>query len=305
MNSSNPDTIDQQVSPAADALPREFAEAEGSWILDRARCAVYQFLAVAAASPHSASWSRLLNQDFQELGQAAVAVIREDPTTCPDALAPGEVAPGALDLAPLLSFLQVSRDQLIQEYDRIFGLLISRECPPHETEYCPQTFSVYRSHQLADIAGYYRAFGLEPSGEHPERQDHIVLELEFMAWLIGKTLYASQHGDADQVRVCRDAQVSFFRDHFAWWTPAFALALRRKADGMDDMATEQSLTLPPQSFQGAIGAFLAAFVPAERGILGISPPTELAAPVAGEEESQTDCGLCSNTDSEPEYLELK
>ncbi|HJP30567.1 MAG TPA: molecular chaperone TorD family protein [Candidatus Latescibacteria bacterium] len=293
MSISNPDTID---------LPVSTDEAEGSWVLDRARYTVYQFLSVAASSPHSESWSRILDADFQEVGRAAAEVIRDDPTACPDPLAPGEITPNTLSLALLLSHLQVSRDQLIQEYDRVFGLLVSRECPPHETEYCPQTFSVFRSHHLADIAGYYQAFGLEPSGEHPERQDHIVLELEFMGWLIAKTLYASQHGDADQVRICRDAQVSFFRDHFAWWTPAFALALRRKADGIAD---ERSLTEPPKSYQGALGALLAAFVPAERGILGVSPPTELAAPIPGEDDSQTGCEECSETGTDPELIELK
>ena len=262
-----------------------------TWLLDRARLAVYQFLSLAAASPQADSWPRLLDPSLQELVLAAVELIREDPLTCPETLAPGEVAAHALDLAPLLSSLQASRNQLIEEYDRVFGLLISEECPPYETEYCPQTFSVYRSHHLADIAGYYRAFGLEPSSQHPERADCIVLELEFMAWLIGKTLYASQRGDSDHMRVCRDAQVSFVRDHLAWWTPAFALALRRKADG----APELGLTAPPKSYLGSLGAFLAAFVPAERGVLEIAPPTVLVAPTVGEAEGETGCEGCLST----------
>ncbi len=272
-------------------------ETEDSWVLDRARLAVYQFLSLAAVSPQSESWPRLLDSSFQGLVVAAAEVIRGDPETRPDALAPGEVTADALNLAPLVSFLEAPRESLIEEHDRVFGLLISQECPPYETEYCPQTFSVHRSHQMADIAGYYRAFGLEPSSQRPERPDHIVLELEFMAWLIGKTLYAAQHGDADHVRLCRDAQVSFVRDHFAWWTPAFALALRRKADGP---VAEGCLASPPKSYLGSLGAFLSAFVPVERGVLGVAPPTKLAAPTVAEAEGETGCEGCPSSDQGPE-----
>ncbi len=297
MNLSSHNTKAQQANRAGDASQAGFRADEDSWVLDRARLEVYQFLSLAAASPQSEGWPRLVEPSFQELVLAAVDVIREDPKSCPDTLAPGEVTADALDLAALLSFLQAPRDSLIEEHVRVFGLLISQECPPYETEYCPQTFSVHRSHQLADIAGYYRAFGVEPSGQHPERPDHIVLELEFMAWLIGKTLYASEHGDADHVRLCRDAQVSFVRDHFSWWTPAFALALRRKADGIE---SEGRLSSPPNSYQGSLGAFLAAFVAAERGVLGVSPPTRLAAPAVDEAESGTGCEACPNTGRDPE-----
>ncbi|MDP7397736.1 MAG: molecular chaperone TorD family protein [Lentisphaeria bacterium] len=263
--------------------------ADDSWILDRARLAVYQFLSLAGLNPHSERWPALLDPRLQELTTVAVELIREDPSACVEALAPGELPSQALDLQPLISCSQQPRDSLIEEYDHVFGLLISKECPPYETEYCPQTFSVYRSQHLADIAGYYRAFGLEPSPQHPERQDHIVLELEFMAWLIAKARYAADHGDEDNAGLCRDAQVSFFRDHFAWWTPAFALALRRKADGI---ANEHDMASPPTTYQGAFGAFLAAFVPAERAVLGIPPPTVLVAPTTDVEEDSEGCETC-------------
>lgn len=256
-------------------------------VTDRARLVIYQFLALATSKPHAESWSRILDPNYLELVQAAVDIIRHDPQAQPDSLAPGELPLEALDFAPLKSFLQnplhtedppLAEDSVqafCDEYDRIFGLLLSKECPPYETQYCPQTFSVFRSHQLGDIAGYYRAFGLEPSSKSPERHDHISLELEFMAWLNTKTLYAMEEGDHDNESLCRDAQVSFLDEHLAWWTTAFALALRKKADGIED---ERELTSPPKSFQGAIGVFLAAFIAAERGFLGIATPTNLVAP---------------------------
>jgi TorA maturation chaperone TorD len=265
------------------------AAGEERWLLDRARLTLYRFLSMAASHPRSEKWSLLQAPDFQELAVAAAELIRGEPLARPEALARGELPLEALDLAPLISFNRLPRELLGTEYDGVFGLLISQDCPPYETEFCPQTFSVYRSHQLADVAGYYRAFGLEPAKKNPERQDHIVLELEFMAWLIAKTLYASENEQAENTRLCGEAQVSFFEDHLAWWVPAFALALRRKADGIGE---ERELTLPPKSHLGAVGSFLGAFVPAERAVLGISPPATAAMPSAMEEDS-ADCEGCS------------
>jgi TorA maturation chaperone TorD len=264
--------------------------------MDRARLVIYQFLALATSKPHAESWPRILDPHYLELVQAAVDIIRHDPRFQPDTLSPGELPLEALDFAPLNSFLRSQpaegsiQQAFCDEYDRVFGLLLSNECPPYETQYCPQTFSVFRSHQLGDIAGYYRAFGLEPSSESPERHDHISLELEFMAWLNTKTLYAMEEEDPENESLCRDAQVSFFEQHLAWWTTAFALALRQKADGIED---ERELTSPPKSFQGAIGVFLAAFIAAERGFLGIAAPTTL---VASSEGNDSQC--CDTTDCE-------
>lgn len=290
----NPSTLsnDTKLNPPGNILNSEI---EDSRVLDQARLTVYRFLSLVATDPQSERWPQVLDLDFQELVEAAIEVLQDDSLACPDVLAPGEVSPETLGLAPLTSYMQMPRDTLIKEYDHIFGLLVSGECPPYETEYCPQTFSVYRSHSMADIAGFYRAFGLEPSRKSPERHDHIVLELEFMAWLIAKTLYALEEGEEDNANLCREAQVNFFRDHFAWWTPAFALALRRKADGIAD---EREIDSPPKSYQGAFGAFLTAFVPAERGILGIAPPTALIAPARAKEEDCDTCPLSANQNSE-------
>jgi TorA maturation chaperone TorD len=266
-----------------------------SWVTDHARLVIYQFLALATTGPHDKSWARIFNSQYIELIAAAVAIIQQDSGATPESLAPGELALSSLDFAPLKHFLIQPHQVLIEQYDRVFGLLLSKECPPYETQYCPQTFSVFRSHQLGDIAGYYRAFGLEPSSESPQRHDHIALELEFMAWLNTKTLYAMEQGDADNERLCRDAQQSFFEQHLGWWTTAFALALRQKADGIKD---ERQLATPAKSFLGAVGVFLAAFIAAERGLLGIAPPTILVAPSEGSDAQgcdTTNCESCPGT----------
>src|SRR3989344_1737647 len=94
-------------------------------VLDRARLTVYQFLSLATSKPTSERWTRLLDPDFQELARTAVEVIQRDPRAFPAAgLARGEIAPETLDLAPLLSFLRQPKEDLIEEFNRVFGLLV-------------------------------------------------------------------------------------------------------------------------------------------------------------------------------------
>jgi hypothetical protein len=67
--------------------------------------------------------------------------------------------------------------------------------------------------------------------------------------------------------------------------------LRRKADGIGE---EKELNLPPKSYLGAVSTFLAAFVAAERKLLGISPPSTAPTPSAVEEDLEG-CDACSFT----------
>ena len=215
---------------------------------------------------------------------AAAALLAADPLCRPAALAPGEAPPEELDLAPVVEALRGGHD-LNDEYERVFGLMLAKKCPPYETEYCPQTFSVYRSQAMADIAGFYRAFGVGPSDDLPERPDHLSLELEFVAFLIAKDRCAA---DAERREVCRGAQRRFVREHLCWWAPAFARALQSQCDRVLGGPGSRS------EFYPALARALAALVAAERAILGVEAPTDLVAPAPvapPEEMSCHDCAL--------------
>jgi TorA maturation chaperone TorD len=262
--------------------------AEDTTAVDLARAGWYRALAAAVRDPHRGRADPLADAGAWAALDAAAALLREQPGVQSLELAPGEVAPDALDPAALREAWRAP--DRIAHYDSVFGLVVSKECPPYETWYCPQTFSIYRSQHLADISGFYRAFGVEPSTDRPERADFVGIELEFMAWLIQKELHArSTRGpDSEEVATCRDAQRSFLKDHLAWWAPAFALALRKVADGISD---ERELETPTRSALGAFGKLLAAFIAIERALLGVAAPTQLVQP-AGTDEDSPGCAEC-------------
>ena len=173
-----------------------------------------------------------------------------------------------------------------KEYQTIFGLLTPKDCPPYETDYCPQTFSVYRSQEMADVAGYYNAFGVAPSPERPERPDHVSLELEFMGWLVAKEIHALHQSSDEHRSVCREAQKSFAERHLCWWIPAFANALSDKTKAVS----------PTCTFYALLGHMLPAFIAAERRLLGVPSPTRLAAPtpMLADEPGAMSCADCAS-----------
>lgn len=108
-------------------------------------------------------------------------------------------------------FPQLSKERatIIREYDTLFR---NRDICLYTTEYT--TSSVFqKSNQLADIMGFYKAFGLELDEERP---DALSIEFEFMHYIIFKGVYAVEKNltDAQEKRtVCLDAQKKFFDEH--------------------------------------------------------------------------------------------
>lgn len=277
-----------------------------STALGLARQTLYQFFAGATGDPLTTRWDPLFSREFRlaaaaaadfALGQAACSAPRDF------TLAPGELAPPWLALEgdgrPLDLLAERDREAILEEHERVFGLTVSKECPAHETEYCPQTFDVYRSQRMADIGGFYRAFGLRPSTTAPERPDHVSMELEFMGWLLAKESYAGRSEDDEEgeerAAICREAAARFAGEHLFWWLPAFARALWRKAEGLDDAAFDDA-EVRPATFLGALARSLAAFSAVERAFMRLPAPSELAAPnpveIEGPEETAcADCAL--------------
>lgn len=118
-------------------------------------------------------------------------------------------------------------EELAAEYERLFeGAVL---CPPYETSYEADPFRAAR--QLADVAGFYRAFGAEAQGPAAERPDHAGCELEFLAFLAAGRAAAEASGDRERAAIAAEVEDAFLRDHLGRWLPAFCRRVESEADG--------------------------------------------------------------------------
>lgn len=128
---------------------------------------------------------------------------------------------------------QTDPDELAESYQNTFEASGGLRCPPNETAHTADTpqHAMVKNFELADIAGFYRAFGVEVE-PGTERPDHIAAQLEFMHLLAVKEIVAEQKGGRDeQAQICRDAQRAFLRDHLGRWSGRLAARLDTTADG--------------------------------------------------------------------------
>jgi TorA maturation chaperone TorD len=222
-----------------------------------ARRAVYRFTSLALLDPMGGTWSQMVDESVKACVRSACELLREEVAAAELCLGLGELPLDRLNPETIFARMPASPEALNEQYERTFGLLTTAACPPYETEYVDGKLSFQRAQQLADTAGYYRAFGVEPGAERP---DHIALELEFMALLIDLESRAQTDNQRD---VCRSAQVGFVKDHLSWWLPVFGRLLQKES---------------PRGYFAAVGELLSAFLPTERFRLGVEAPAHLAHP---------------------------
>jgi DMSO reductase family type II enzyme chaperone len=182
----------------------------------------------------------------------------------------GEAIEGAIPA------LQASSDTLRAAHTAIFSLTVSADCPDYETAYLSR--DIFQQTQvMADVAGFYRAHGLEVGAQRIQRPDHITTELEYMGFLARKEAYAIEHLGPEQQEMAREAQQLFLRDHLACWAPS----LGRRIAARDDN---------PYSPYGRLGSALAAWVEADTEWLGVTPARTVDGPTL--EWPEPDDGTC-------------
>ena len=124
----------------------------------------------------------------------------------------------------------------------------------YETEFgLPHEFRV--SQELADLSGFYRAFGFTLGGAVRERPDHVAVELEFMHVLALKGWLAATEGDAAHAEACLQAQRMFLGEHLARWIDPFAKIIAEHAGGSPYMS---------------LSRFAAGFIQADTERLGVA-----------------------------------
>jgi TorA maturation chaperone TorD len=196
---------------------------------------------------------RLLGRAF---GYPTPSVLAElGPLAVRAAEAPG-VAPDIRQRLVDFSLAARDADPGVLAGEHVFLFDRQVRCPPYESAYAPAPRMAGKSAELADVAGFYAAFGLTPALARPDMEDHIAAELEFMSALALKEAYAAAEEDADGLAVTRAAQVTFLTDHLGRWAEAFGGSLHAAT---------------PVPFYAAAARLLAAWVLAEVAALGATP----------------------------------
>ncbi len=233
--------------------------------LAMARSFIHRFLAKAYEDPMPETWRWLTQAETIYALRAANAFIGQS------VLSSAGFLINALQPAAFDSFLNA--------YLAAFGHAARGSCPLNEIEYGDiKADPLFQPHRLADLAAFYRAFGLEVAEDAGERHDHICLELEFMCILAAKEAYAREHQlDADQLAYCRDTQKKFLREHIGRWTPAFA---RRLAAATNQPALH------------ALAEFTRAFIESECARFGVYPGSEELALRPVDEAADRACDSC-------------
>jgi TorA maturation chaperone TorD len=231
-----------------------------------ARAVVYRTLSLGFQAPTD---DRLRRLGAQDGFRAATAALRRLGLDC------------AADR--LSAVLLPDGDTLAATYWRLFGHTTSGPICACETEYGPDN-SFHQPQQLADISGYYLAFGLRPSATSEARADHIACECEFLDFLSRKEALWSSHpphvpdGDAT-LDVTRRAVSTFLRDHLGRFGRAFATRV---------------IAEDPAGYFGGLGHVLLAFVESECARLGVQAgPLELAVCRQTPDEAPMACGTAS------------
>ncbi len=131
-----------------------------------------------------------------------------------------------------------------------------------------------KGHDLADLAGFYKAFGLTLDDERiHEMLDHVAVELEFYALLLMKQEVLAAAGDAEGCDIVLDARSKFLTDHLG----RFVAVIAAQPSVCADAAYGRAL------------AWCAELVDAECAALAVTPaPLDFFAEFR--EPDEVDCG---------------
>lgn len=177
-----------------------------------AKGALYQLLAGGFAYPAS-SWQQACRD-----GSLAEAVA-ESATVVGD----GALMDAVARFRQIVAAENVQTCGLAEEYTFLFARQV--QAPPYESRYLPAgPFGQPQS--LADVGGFYAAFGFEVTGDLP---DHLGAELEFLGALCLKEAYAHEQGWAEPADICQQARGRFLAEHLNRWLPVFVARLHEKA----------------------------------------------------------------------------
>jgi TorA maturation chaperone TorD len=140
---------------------------------------------------------------------AGLALLQQWAESCPD------------DLGPIMGDLQA-------DWTRLFAGGGLAPIAPWESVYYTEERVLFGESTL-DVRAWYRRFGLELANLHHEPDDHIGLELLFIAHLAHMALAALEEGDEGALARALQGQRDFARQHLFVWAPTWCEQMVRLA----------------------------------------------------------------------------
>jgi TorA maturation chaperone TorD len=229
-----------------------------------ARAGVYRLLSQALTTP-----TPLRLAEVRAAAEAAAAAEALD----------ADVRPRLTALAGAAAATDPS--SLAEEHVFLFDRQV--RCPPYEGAYGDGPQLAGKAAALADVSGFYAAFGLGAEDGHGEAEDHIVAELEFMSVLALKEAWALGAGEDEGREVTRAAQLAFLRDHLGRWAASFA---------------DELVTATPLPYYAAVADALRDWVALELRAVAVCPPP--LPRLTGHDPLQEDVFTCPRVAPDPE-----
>jgi TorA maturation chaperone TorD len=119
-------------------------------------------------------------------------------------------------------------DDLRRNHARLFVGPNRLLAPPWESVYRSSEHLLFER-QTFEVRQQYQRFGMETRPSNVEPDDHIGLELRFMAHLNGLALFAMDKGDANLSIEAVEAIRLFLTEHLLQWSPEFLTLVTKSA----------------------------------------------------------------------------
>lgn len=183
-----------------------FYYSEMFWI----RKIIYEFLGAAF-------YYKLTMEQLDSLGRSTLPEIFSE-------LADDDEIPGVWELRESLSVKNDSENTLAilrQDYQALFegpGRLLA---PPWESVYLSSKKLLFEA-ETAEVREWYRKHGLQTRNHGKEPEDHIGIELQFMAYLAGLSLTLLENKEISEFKLIIQEQIDFLEMHLLKWADKFA-----------------------------------------------------------------------------------
>lgn len=119
--------------------------------------------------------------------------------------------------------------ELSADYTRLFVGVGKVLAPPWESVYFNEDRMIFQD-QTLQVRNWYRRFGLELENIHKEPDDHIGLEMTFIAYLAelgGKVL---EEKDDEKFMLLTDTKRQFLSEHLLVWGPTWCALVKEHAN---------------------------------------------------------------------------